>query len=134
MFAKTCVLSATFLVLATLAPNAAADGFGIAFGKHGASVSLGFQFGAPTCVVQPAPCGASVWVPGHYETVLETVRVEESRSRAWCPAVVERRRDACGRVFDVVVSAGHWKWTCVPAHDEARRVSVWQPAHWEARY
>ena len=115
MFAKTCVLSATFLVLATLAPNAAADGFGIAFGKHGASVSLGFQFGAPTCVVQPAPCGASVWVPGHYETVLETVR-------------------ASGRVFDVVVSAGHWKWTCVPAHDEARRVSVWQPAHWEARY
>jgi hypothetical protein len=133
MFAKTHVLFASLLFTAVLAPGAAADGFGVAFGKKGAHVSLAFGFGAPVCFA-PAPCAPSVWVPGHYETVLETVWIEETRSRMWCAAIVEHRRDACGRVFEVVVAPAHWKFACVPAHDETRRVSVWRPAHWEARF
>jgi hypothetical protein len=131
-------LSIVSVVLAAvLAPAARADGFGFEVTKHGKHGSFEFRIGGgderarpPQAPVRPPP---SDWIPGHYETVVESVWVEGAEQRVWEPALFEWRRDACGRSFQVCVRAGFWRNVCTPGRFEQRPRQVWCPGGWRMR-
>jgi hypothetical protein len=136
MFAKLRVLTVALGTITLLAPLASADGFGVSFSKKGGHASIGFEFTSGT-LCEPAPpppvavCTPSVWVPAHYETVLQDVWIEGQQERVWCGPVFEWRLDACGKAHKVLVAQGHWNMITTPGHHETRRVQVWQPGHWQ---
>ena len=65
------------------------------------------------------------WVPGHYETRLETSPVVERR---WVEPVTELRVDRYGRSYSVVVP-GYYATVNVPV---THQVTVWVPGYYVA--
>lgn len=67
-------------------------------------------------------------VHGRYVTRYERVWVPGQCERIWVPARYEWRFDPCGRRFQVLVEAGHFRTVQHPGHYERRAVRVWVPA------
>jgi hypothetical protein len=136
MFANRKTLPLCFGAVMFFAPLAAADGFGITFGATGKHAGFGIEF-TTRAIAAPAPpppaiqCAPEVWVPGHYEVVLQPVWVEGPAREVWCAPAYQWRRDSCGRLFKIMVSPGHWTTVTSPGHNETRRVEVWQPGRWQ---
>jgi len=65
---------------------------------------------------------------GRYVTRYERVWVPGRCERIWVPARYEWRFDPCGRRFQVLVEAGHFRTVQHPGHYERRAVRVWVPA------
>ncbi|MCB9916403.1 MAG: hypothetical protein H6828_14840 [Planctomycetes bacterium] len=149
MFARSFALSALLLGLAALAPNADAQrsvqvGVGVDLRGPGASLhlELGSRHGrfdrhhAPRYERReacPPVVPRRVWVPGRYETVERQVFVPGVVRQEWVPAVYETRIDLCGRPFQALVCAGHYRTVQDPGHYETRCERVWVDAHWETR-
>lgn len=148
MFRKPTIVLASLCLCATLASSASADQFGISIGKQGKHGSFQFQWSngahhepncAPPHFVCPpngyiVHCAAPIWVPAHYDTVIEQVFFDARNETAWIDPVYEVRNDACGRPVQVCVAPGHWQSVCRPAHYESREVRVWREGSWQERY
>jgi hypothetical protein len=99
-------------------------GFGHAKG-HGKLKHLGFSY------VAGAPCApAPTWVPGQWVTVEQQVWVPGTWEQVWIEPVYRTCYDPCGRVYRVLVSAGHWQSIERPGHYATKWVQVFQPGHW----
>jgi hypothetical protein len=135
---------AKFLALSlaalALAPSASAghDSFGISFGKHSKKSSFALHWSNTSCAPvyqfhQPvyAPCPPKVWVPGHYETVVQKVWVPACTKQVWVEPVYKPHY-GYGSKGKVCVSPGYWKQVHVPGHYASQHVKVFQPGAWQA--
>ena len=134
MISKLKILVIALCLSASLAPAASADGFGISFSKKGKQSSFGFQASSGTlCAPAPPPhCCAPVWVPAHFETVVENVWVDGCPRRVWCAPRYEWRQVGCCHKQKVLVEPGCWKTSFAPGHYDTREVRVWREAHWQS--
>lgn len=98
--------------------------------------------------VPPRPVIERRWTPGHYETRVDRVLVEDGhyvdrveqvliRDGYWqercIPAVTEIHRDRHGRTVTVIVAPDRTERVWVPAVYETRTVRVWCPPQYEDR-
>lgn len=113
------------LAAAPLVADASAQELSLGFGGRHANVGVSVRFGRPVRYES-----ARQWVPGRYETRREQVWVPGCTRQAWTPARYEWRIDGCGRRFQVLIAAGHWRTVSDPGHYEWREVQVWVPGHW----
>ncbi len=70
------------------------------------------------------------WVPGHWDTVTDKVRVPATRERVYQPAVYEWRTDPFGVRYRVCVREAGYRTVYVPARWEYRTRKVWHPGEW----
>lgn len=115
------------LALLTLAclPLAAADRHENGHRRHGHSHhGHGHRHGGGSVVV------GGRWVPGHYETRIETVVVSPARvEKVWVEPVLESRVRN-GKEVLVEVSPGYFKYVECPARVETREVRTWVPGYY----
>ena len=78
------------------------------------------------CLPAPAPR----YVPGHYETVREQVRVPGAVYRAWVPARYQTYCGLFGRRYQRLLSPGHYETRRAPDRYEQRSRQVWVPGHY----
>ena len=91
--------------------------------------AIGVSIGAP---VRVAPVVERRWVPGHYETRIETVLLEaEHYERVWAPPLYETRYTWNGRPYTVCVREGCYRNVLAPARYGSRETAVWVPGHWQ---
>jgi len=103
---------------------------GVEVGPFGFGFSNVHRIPAPRPYCPPpsyCPPPAHVWVPGHYETRCETVRLPGHYESVWVEPVYERRVDHCGEVTEVLVRPGYHKRVWVEGGYETREVRVWVP-------
>jgi len=75
---------------------------------------------------------AETWVPGHYETVTETVVVAPGHyEKQWMPPVYQTVVSSDGTSTQVKIKDGHDKDVWVPAKTETRTKQVWVEGHWQ---
>lgn len=93
---------------------------------------VGFGFSNVRRIPAPRPHypRQRAYVPGHYETRCETVRVPGHYENVWVEPVYERHVDHCGTVTEVLVRAGYHKRVWVDGGYETREIRVWVPGHY----
>jgi hypothetical protein len=114
-------VAAVVTITAVFAPSRAeAAGF----------IDINLNWGRPRCVVA-TPVVERRWVPGHYETSVQTMLVEpEHIERQWVPPVVETRQDYRGQPYSVQVRPGYYVKVRAPARYETREVQTWVPGYY----
>jgi hypothetical protein len=75
---------------------------------------------------------AGTWVPGHNETVTETVVVAPGHyEKQWMPPVYQTVVNSAGTSTEVKIKDGHYKDVWVAAKTETRTKQVWIAGHYE---
>lgn len=77
------------------------------------------------------PARAPRYVPGHYETVSERVRVPGSFYRVWVPAQYRTHCGLFGSRYRRLLSPGHYETRRAANRYEYRSRRVWVPGHYD---
>lgn len=144
MTSRAFILAPLFLALAPLASAQRAVEVDLGVRARGAYATLDLSLGrrgARRNVRRSAPgysrravttCAPRrVYVPGHYQTVTRRVWVPGQLREEYVPATYETRLDPCGRPYNALIRAAHYRTVQDPGYWEDRGQRVWVPARWE---